>query len=164
MTLKEAEEISRHVTMLVASRPPNGQLRVSQLRGHRLATIRSAFALDIAKQRQVAGNDPKLREISRAFADKSEFLVGTLFLILCDEDVDRLERLERGSSEFNAVHRAASLKRLDQVQLEEQEMLSQESLDSFDNYCWSLAPNDPLYWRKVYDRLGLSYDEPKMSV
>jgi hypothetical protein len=33
-----------------------------------------------------------------------------------------------------------------------------ESASSFAEYCKSIGENDPAYWRKVYDRLGLEYN------
>jgi hypothetical protein len=34
---------------------------------------------------------------------------------------------------------------------------AEETASSFGNYCRSLGTNDPIYWQKVYTRLGLEY-------
>jgi hypothetical protein len=41
--------------------------------------------------------------------------------------------------------------------IEDKKYLSLETSESFGNYCKSLGANDPLYWQKIYTRLGLEY-------
>lgn len=37
--------------------------------------------------------------------------------------------------------------------------LKAESIRPFYAFCWSLQADDPLYWQKVYTKLGLPYDD-----
>jgi hypothetical protein len=75
MILADAEKISDHVVNLFASKPRHGFLRTSQLRGYSPFEISNAFALVIAKRRQIAGDDPALRRECREYADKAGTLV-----------------------------------------------------------------------------------------
>jgi hypothetical protein len=164
MTLKESEDITTHLINLMAANPPNACCRASQLRGHTLPVFHDAFCLIIAKQRQIASNDPKLREVSCAYADKADVLVRSLSIaVLYDDDMDRLEKLEKGSPEFNRVLIDAVQRRMAQRDLEWKKKPNHESLASFNEYCWSLNPNEPLYWQKIYTQLDMPYDENSPS-
>jgi hypothetical protein len=61
MTLTEAERKSDHFISLLASKPRDSFCRTSQLGGLTLCEISNAFALVIAKRRQIAGEDSSLR-------------------------------------------------------------------------------------------------------
>ena len=40
---------------------------------------------------------------------------------------------------------------------EDPRYLSQETMSSFGRYCESVGSQDPIYWQKIYTRLGLEY-------
>ncbi|MDD5139632.1 MAG: hypothetical protein PHY43_05140 [Verrucomicrobiales bacterium] len=155
MTLKEAEDITSHVINLIAAKPRSAYCRVSQLRGHPLPVIYNAFCLVIAKQRQIGSYDPNLRKVSHAYADKADGLVGSLSIaVLCDADVDRLGQLPKESPEFKRLFLEAIHRRREQSDLEWQKT-DREAFVAFDNYCWSLESDDPLYWQKIYTHLAI---------
>jgi hypothetical protein len=47
----------------------------------------------------------------------------------------------------------------------DKKFLSRESSESFGNYCKSLGADDPLFWQKIYTRIGLPYsgDAPQQN-
>jgi hypothetical protein len=164
MTLNQAEEITSRLIDFMARKPPNACRRVSQLGGHTLPVFHNAFCLVVAKQRQVADDDPKLREVSCAYADKADALVGSLSRsVLLDEDMDRLDMLQKGSPEFNRLFVDSVQRRIAQCDFEWKRKPNHESLVAFNEYCWSLEPGDSLYWQKVYTHLDIAYDENSPS-
>ena len=46
---------------------------------------------------------------------------------------------------------------------EMQRFLKLQTLDSFNNFCWSLDPADAEYWKKVYVQLDLPYDDKVLA-
>jgi hypothetical protein len=160
VTLDEAEQVTNRLIDLIAAKPPDAFCRASEMRGNTLPTINNAFFLIIAARRHVAHDDETLHGISREYADKVEALVGSLsVVVLPDDDMDRLNRLQKGSSEFNRVRIDAVLRRMAQCDLELKKVPNRESFLSFNDYCWSLNPRDPLYWQRIYTHLDLPYDE-----
>jgi len=158
--LVEAERISQYVTNLIASKPRDGFCRASHLHGHSLCEISNAFALVLAKRRHIAGDDPSSRNQCREFADKAGGLVPALRMaVIPDADAEQLGRLARESFEWKRAFSDLISKQLDDRDPEWQRFLKLEALDSFNNYCWTLNPSDPLYWQKVYTHLDLPYDE-----
>ena len=160
MTLNEADQISDFVINLVASKPRKGFCRTSQLRGRSMCEISNAFALATAKRRQISSYDPALREKCKEFADKAGALVASLKMVFIpDTDAEKLNQLPHDSTEYKKVFSQLMIRQLDDSDPESQQFLKLETLDSFNNYCWTLDASDPLYWQKIYTHLGLPYDE-----
>ena len=94
------------------------------------------------------------------FAQKANALIWALHMaVIRDEDADRLAQLEKDTPEFNRGLVSALNHRREFDVEEWNQTLALETLDSFDNYCWTLDPFDPLYWQQIYTHLKLPYDE-----
>jgi hypothetical protein len=160
MTLAEAEAISSMVPAVVASTGSSGFCRRSQLGNWSMVEISNAFALMIAKNRQLVGADLNGKRLCREYAEKaSGILVSLRMIVISDADADRLGRLERGSAEYEEARRKLVIGLLEDRSPEWQRFLKLEGLDSFNGFCWSLDAGDGDYWRKVYGRLNLPYQE-----
>ncbi|MCX5717391.1 MAG: hypothetical protein NTW44_03600 [Nitrospirae bacterium] len=76
------------------------------------------------------------------------------------EQLDVLSKtLSRDSLEFlkreQTVNREVSA--YDRWILENEKFLSLETTQSFGDFCKSIGATDPIYWQKIYTRLGLEY-------
>lgn len=160
MTLNKAEEISDHVINLLAQKAPTAFCRRSQLRGQSLPEIANALSLVIAKRRQIAGLDSAMRSECRDFAQKANALLWSLHMVIIrDEDADELAQLQKDTVEFKHGLVRALTKRHEVDAAEWNQVLTHETLDSFDDYCWTLNAFEPLYWQQIYTHLKLPYDE-----
>jgi hypothetical protein len=102
--------------------------------------------------------------VSRAHADKIDELFGFLSsVVVADNDMDRLEKMQRASPEYNRLFIDAIQRRMTQCDLEWKQKPNHESIASFNAYCWSLDPGNPLYWQKIYTHLDIAYDENSPS-
>jgi hypothetical protein len=160
MTLAQAEAISSVVPEVVASRGSSGFCRRSQLGNWSLVEISQAFALMIAKNRQLVDQDPNARRLCKDYAEKAAAVLASLRMtVIHDAEADRLSKLDRDSAEYDEARRKLVISLLQDTSPEGQRFLKLESLESFNNYCWTLDAADSLYWKKVYDRLSIPFDE-----
>lgn len=82
-----------------------------------------------------------------------------LGLFVPDDDIDKLEELEPNSPEFRSHRMAIMPVVLDPLtmKLKDERFASLESVSSFGEYCKSIGANDPIFWQKIYSRIGLEY-------
>lgn len=73
-----------------------------------------------------------------------------------DEDLAKLEQLDPRSWEYQRLKLEIAPSRLD-VKLKDERRANLETRSSFANYCRSVGAEDPLYWQKIYTRIGLEY-------
>ena len=158
MTLAQAESISSLLPDVVASRGSSEFCRRSQLGNWSIVDVSKAFALMIAKNRQLVADDPNAKRLCKEYAERaSAFLVSLRMIVIPDADADRLKNLDRDSTEYNEARRKLVIALLEDRSPEMQKFLKLESLDSFNNYCWTLDPDDPGYWHRVYGQLDLPF-------
>jgi hypothetical protein len=125
-----------------------------------MVEISNAFALVIAKNRQIVARDPNARRLCKEYAEKAAALLISLrMIVIPDAEAERLSRLKYDSQEYDEARRKLVITLLEDKSPEWQRFQKLEGLESFNNYCWSLDANDPLYWRNVYTHLHLPYDE-----
>jgi len=67
---------------------------------------------------------------------------------LSKESIEYLKREHELRSELFAYER---------WYLEDKKFLATETSESFADYCRHIGTNDPIYWQKIYTRLGLEY-------
>jgi hypothetical protein len=172
MTVEQADKISSLVIGLFTNRPPTAFLRRSQLQGYSFTDISRAFALVIAKRRKDASGDPAMYKKCFDYADKAAALVASLhgpLPVLPDELADKIDRIpcDSKTSPVN-VARVRAMNddpafHSDEHDPEIQRWLKEESLDSFNKFCWTLDVDDPLYWRKIYTHLDPNFRTPFSS-
>src|SRR5690349_14550753 len=104
MTLAQAERIVSIVSGLVASDSRTGMFRKSQIGSWSLCDISNAFALAIAKNRQICLDGTAGRRRCREYADKAGALVVSLRMIVVpDEQLEALARLEQGTASYSVA-------------------------------------------------------------
>lgn len=120
----------------------------------------NAFALMIAKNRQLVAGDENAKRLCRDYAEKAGSLLMSLRMILIqDADAERLNRLDRNSAEYDQARQKVVIGLLEDRSPEMQRFLKLGTLDAIDDFCWSLDSNDPKYWPKVYARLNVPHPE-----
>src|SRR3954464_9640375 len=160
MNLAQAEAISLALPDVVGSRGRSEFCRRSQLGNWSMVDIFNAFALMIAKNRQMVATDPNARRLCYAYAEKAGALLTSLrMIVIPDAEADRLSRFERDSPEYAEARRKLVISLLEDKSPEWQRFLKLENLDSFNNFCWSLESDDPQYWKKIYGHLNLPFVE-----
>jgi hypothetical protein len=160
MTLAQADEICSVLPQVFASRGRSEFCRRSQLGNWSMVEIFKAFALVIARNRQTVAADANARRLCKEYAEKAGALLTSLrMIVIPDAEADRLGRLERDSPEYNEARRKLVISLLEDKSPEMQRFLKLQTLESFNNFCWSLDPADALYWKKVYGQLDLAFDD-----
>lgn len=125
-----------------------------------MVDISHAFAVVIARNRQMVAADANARRLCKEYAEKAgALLVSLRMIVIPDADAERLSRLKRDSPEYAEARRKLVISLLEDKSPEWQRFLKLEALDAFNSYCWSLDADDALYWKKVYGRLNLPFDE-----
>jgi hypothetical protein len=163
MTLAQADEICSVLPQVLASRGRSEFCRRSQLGNWSMVDIFKAFALVIARNRQSVAADGNARRLCNEYAEKAAALLTSLrMIVIPDAEADRLSRLERDSPEYHEARRKLVISLLEDKSPEMQRVLKLRTLESFNNFCWSLDADDALYWKKVYGQLDLPFDD-KMS-
>jgi hypothetical protein len=158
MTIAQAEALCSTVPDVVASKGSSGFCRRSQLGNWSMVDIAKAFALMIARNRQLVAHDKNARRLCKEYAEKAAALLVSLrMIVISDSDADNLSRLERNSDEYNEARQKIVIGLLEDKSPEWQRFLKLESLEAFNDYCWTLEPDDPQYWDRVHERLKLPY-------
>ncbi|HUS37733.1 MAG TPA: hypothetical protein VM680_20455 [Verrucomicrobiae bacterium] len=156
MTLAQAEEITSALPTVIASRGSSEFCRRSQLGNWSMVEIAKAFALVIAQNRQTVSADPNARTLCKQYADRAAALLTSLrMIVIPDAEADRLAPLDRNSAEYDEARRRLVITLLQDRSPEWQRFLKLETLDSFNNYCWTLDATDPQYGQKIHDRLQI---------
>jgi hypothetical protein len=156
MTLAQAEEITSALPTVVASRGSSEFCRRSQLGNWSMVEIAKAFALVIAQNRHTISADPNGPRLCKQYADRAAALLTSLrMIVIPDAEADRLAPLDRNSAEYDEARRKMIITLLQDKSPEWQRFLKLETLDSFNNFCWTLDPTDAEYWPKIYNRLQM---------
>lgn len=159
MTLKQAEYITDHVAKVFAVKGTNFFPR-SQLQGYSFTEISQAFALMIAKNRQIAWYSAEMKVGCDKYADIVGALIASFQTTIApDADVEKIAKYQPDSAERKELARQIFLRQLETRTPEREKLLKEETSISFNAFCWTLVSEDPLYWQKVYSHIGLPYDE-----
>ena len=129
-----------------------------------MVEIWTAFALMIAKNRQLVAADPNGKRLCKAYAERaSGILVSLRMIVISDADADRLSKLQRGSAEYDEARKKMVIGLLEDRSPEWQRFLKLEDLDSFNAFCWSFDSAGAEYWRKVHERLNLPFQDGALA-
>lgn len=158
MTLAQAEAIASALPTVIASKGSSEFCRRSQLGNWSLVEIAKAFALVIAQNRQTVSAEPHGRALCKQYVDRATAILAALrMIVIPDAEADRLAPLDHTSAEYEEARRKLIITLLEDKSPEWQRFLKLETLDTFNNYCWTLDPSDPQYWDNIYARLHLPY-------
>jgi len=125
-----------------------------------MVDIWKAFALMIAKNRQIVATDANARRLCNEYAEKAGALLMSLrMIVIPDAEADRLSLLKRDSKDYEEARRKLIIHLLEDKSPEWQRFLKLQTLESFNNHCWTLDSDDPAYWQKVYAYLELPYKD-----
>lgn len=173
MTLTEADAIRDIVcsALLREDRPYPGHMfhSLSALEGHSVYEIDTAIKLIVANEFLSIAQEPDSSEqLSVRTKELGGIPLHVVTTFVPDEDFNRLEDIEPGSNEFRELQCAIMpdvFESLDPPIFKDKRFASLEGLESFGEYCMSVGADDPLYWQKVYTRIGLEYtsESPRVS-
>jgi hypothetical protein len=145
MTISEAEKILDIVNTALED-TSHRHYPVSSLKGYDIYQIYTALKLRIANELLHLAHRVDFDE---QFADRLKLHAGLPWLIMRfvpDDQVDSITAV----GVFNPIDPSTMTFKDDRLSYE-------ETGSSFGDYCKSVGSKDPIYWQKIYTRLGLEY-------
>lgn len=132
---------------------------LSSLQGFDVPQIDTALKLWIANQYlllSLSERGAELDGIAAEFATTPQ-LVATLFV--ADEERNKLKCVTKGSQEYRDLQIKMMPSFLDANGNTDPKFASLELITSFAKFCRQVGAADPLYWQKIYTRIGLPYEK-----
>jgi tetratricopeptide (TPR) repeat protein len=148
MTVQEAEHIVFDIITVALEDKSHRYAPVSALKGYNLHEICVAQKLIIANQfLGLAHMDNSMEEFEKHLKTTAAWLMQILMFFVPDDQIDVI-----------GATRA--------FDLQDPQFLLEETPESFGVYCKAVGADDPLFWQKIYTRLGLEYNEksPKLNL
>jgi len=141
MTVQEAEYIIFEVVLVAMEDKRHRRKPISALKGYDMHQICVAHKLVIANQFVgLAHRKDSLKEFENYTNGASALLVAIQVSFVPDNQVDDV--VAKGVFD-----------------LMDPQLLSEETPDSFGRFCVSVGADNPLFWQKIYTRLGLEYND-----
>ena len=141
MTLQEAEHIIFEVVLVAMEDKRHRYRPISALKGYDMHQICVAYKLVIANQfLGLAHRKDSLKEFENQTQGAGALLLAIQTTFVPDDHVD--DAVATGV--FDSL---------------DPQFLSVETPDSFGRFCVSVGADHPLFWQKIYTRLGLEYNE-----
>jgi len=146
MTISEAEKIIDTVSVALED-TSHLHHPVSALKGYDIYQICIALKLRIANEfLSLVGRG----DFEERFADGLKLYDSIPWQIMMhfvpDDQVDSM----RAEGVFNPIDRST-------MTFKDKRLASDETGSSFGDYCKSIGSKDPIYWQKIYARIGLEY-------
>ncbi len=161
MTPLEAEHI---LDIVSAALQEEGELSVyllSALHGYDVFQIDVALKLRLANEMLVLARRDEFEEkFTEGIKLYSAIPMQVLSLFVPDEKMAELKKLPRGSTEFVIETSRLMTAWLDYSTpptIKDKRFADLETIESFGDYCKHVGAEDPLYWQKIYTRIGLEY-------
>jgi len=146
MAFEECQAVVAMVIRVLSAERASLHIPVSALEGYDLLHVDLALKLDLANAYLLTLPRSDSEEMFDGYVKDSSGCVGSLGLqVSRDDEVDRLD-----AQPIFAMIDPGTMKC-------KEEWASRETTECFADFCRSLGGNDPLYWQKVYTRLGLEY-------
>ena len=146
MTLAEAERILDIVSVALMD-ISHRYHPVSALKGYDIYQICTALKLRIANEFLILAKED---DFEKQFEDGLHLYDGIPLTIMIsfvpDSQIDSIGAI----GVFNTIDPST-------MTFVDKRLSEDETPSLFGNYCKSLGNNDPIYWQKVYTRLGLEY-------
>lgn len=161
MTILEAEQIMDIVSAALQEETgPSHRHPISALEGYDVFQIDIALKLRIANEFLVLSKksnfDKKFSEVINTSGGIPLLIVQ---LFVPDGELEKLSKLPLDSPEFRRQRMEITPEVFD-VQtktFKDKRLASLETPSSFGDYCKHIGSEDPLYWQKIYTRIGLKY-------
>jgi hypothetical protein len=133
---------------------PHEKYSYSDLGGYDIIDVSNAIKLNIA-YRVFISDDQKPIDVAKYTETSSGALFGYLDLFYPDHIVTELNAICGDN-----IHAAAKRYELTKDILKEIQtrLYKEETPESFLEYCISIGKSDPEYWKKIYDRIGITWD------
>jgi len=167
MSINEAENIIDIVADLLEGNKYHYFFPVSSLKGHSIYDIDTALKLAVAKDFiRVCHGLINIEE----FEKNVKYLFGPATInvysrLVSDDKFDELSKLKIGTEEYrNKQHEIDPVRDIyNENGFKDLKYNSLETIKSFSDFCKDIGGDDPLYWQKVYTRIGLEYtkDSPR---
>jgi len=163
MNLQQSEAVLKDAIELAATAPQGPFHPASALKGRTFVQIKTAACLQVAKIRQLGSFSDEFKKSGDEFVQRLGVMIpfGLCSKVVPTAEAERLSRISRSSPDFPLAVSAAIRARTENeaFKADWDACLKVESIAPFYAFCWSLQADDPLYWQKVYTKLGLAYDD-----
>ena len=160
MTISDAEHILDVVSAALQEQTNPYYLPISSLQGYDVFQIDMALKLRIANEFLFLAEEDDFEE---RFADRIQAYGSVpLYIVsdfVADDDLARLKELEPDSPEFKQLKLDIRPRPLDSstMTFKDKQLATLETPSSFGDYCRRVGAKDPIYWQKIYTRIGLDY-------
>jgi len=149
MTIEEAEKILDIVSTALEEKRIHRHPPISALKGYDIYQILTALKLLIANEfLHLAHRDDFDVQFAEGLRLYGVILI-QLWRFVPDDQVDNI----RAVGVFNPIDPS----NLSTMTFKDERWSSEETVASFGDYCKSVGTEDPIYWQKIYTRLGLGY-------
>jgi len=161
MTILEAEQILDIVSAAFQEETePSRLYPISVLKGYDVFQIDIALKLRIARVFLVLAKKSNFDEkFSEVINTCGSIPLNIVQLFVPDGELEKLSKLPLGSPEFRKQRMEITPEVFD-VQtktFKDKHLASMETASSFGDYCKYIGSEDPLYWQKIYTRIGLKH-------
>jgi hypothetical protein len=175
MTILEAEKILDIVSVALRPENPNkcyhSLCPVSSLRGYDIYQIYTALLLRLANEYLLLSVKDDFEERFASGVDLYRSIIPHIFTRFIDDNkINELKELELSSGRSAAITLEMEITPNYDDLMEwlstDERLASLAEFSSLAEYCKSLGSNDPIYWQKIYTRLGLeyTYTSPKWNL
>jgi len=161
MSINEAESIIDLISSALQDNRYGHLLPISLLGNYNIYDIDTALKLRVAREFLAAFNGSISLE---EFENLVENVYGSALLniyprLVSDNKLDELSALQPGTREYFRKEMEIELNAHNENGFKDDKFSSLETIASFSAFCKEISGDDPLYWQKVYTRLGLRYTE-----
>lgn len=169
MSIDEAEDVINIVSDALQESKNAYLLPTSLLKGYNVYGIITAFKLRVAREfLWVINGGMSMEDFDKGI----EYLYDSALLQIIsrfvpDNRLNELRSLKPGTLEYRA--KQSEIERdcidIDENGFKDEKLSSLETVKSFSDFCKTIGGHDPLFWQKVYTRIGLIYnqDSPKAN-
>jgi len=160
MTMQEAEHILDVAIAALQEESPPPFHPISSLRGYDVFQIDMALKLWVANEFLILSErDDFEKQFAEGIQLYDPIPLHIVTLFVADDEIAKLRKLEPGTHEFKQLAAEISPTPLDSstMTFKDDKLASLETVSSFGDYCKSIGPRDPIYWQKIYTRIGLEY-------
>ena len=147
MTIKEAEHILTTLYDALDDTRYQFNIPISSLKGHGITEVTTATKLRFANE--FLHLSFRVADPEKRIADAIDYYHETRLLLVFSRFVP--------DDQVNTKCATSPYFPYDQSDVVDAYLNSTETISSFCQYCLSVGAEDPIYWQKIYTRMGLEY-------